>query len=280
MSATPVRPTRLVTSPDGVPIAVFSAGNGPPLVLVHGAAADHTTFRVVGPRLAERFTIHAIDRRGRGASGDGTTYALEREFDDLAAVVDAVAAESEQPVDVVGHSFGGRVALGASLRTPNVRRLVIYESAPAAPGRPYAQPGLAEELATLRAAGRSDELYATFLRRVVGMAEADIAAYRAEPVWPVRVAAAPTIVRELEVEGHDGTLDALGGVAVPVLQLLGGDSPEAFRAATAALHARLANGRVVVIDGARHAAHHSHPDRFVAEVVRFVDRAGGATAEA
>lgn len=277
MSATPVRPTRLVTSPDGVPIAVFSAGDGPPLVLVHGAAADHTTFRVVGPRLSERFTIHAIDRRGRGASGDGTTYALEREFDDLAAVVDTIAAESGQPVDVVGHSFGGRVALGAALRTSNVRRLVIYESAPAAPGRPYAQSGLAEELAALRAAGRPDELYATFLRRVVGMTDADIAAYRAEPVWPARVAAAPTIVRELAVEGRDGTLDALGGVEIPVLQLLGGDSSEPFRAATAAFHARLANGRVVVIDGARHAAHHTHPDRFVAEVVRFLGGPGDAT---
>ncbi|HET9754939.1 MAG TPA: hypothetical protein VFP66_00430, partial [Candidatus Limnocylindrales bacterium] len=57
-------PARLVESRDGTPIVVFTSGAGPSIVLVHGAAADHTTFRVIGPMLAERFTVHAIDRRG------------------------------------------------------------------------------------------------------------------------------------------------------------------------------------------------------------------------
>ena len=69
-------PTRTVTSADGTLIAVFTSGTGPPLVVVHGAAADHTTFRVLGPRLEAGFTIHAIDRRGRGASGDTLPYAI------------------------------------------------------------------------------------------------------------------------------------------------------------------------------------------------------------
>jgi pimeloyl-ACP methyl ester carboxylesterase len=98
---------------------VFSSGGGSPLGLVHGAAADHTTFRTVAPLfagIAGRFAVHAIDRRGRGASGDGPSYSIEREYEDVAAVVDAVASEAGtgSGVDVVGHSFGGRVALGAA----------------------------------------------------------------------------------------------------------------------------------------------------------------------
>ena len=106
-------PSRIVDSADGTPIAVFTSGEGPPLVLVHGAAADHTTFRVIGPRLAERYAVHAIDRRGRGRSGDTLPYTIEREFEDVAAVAETVAAGSGGGVAVIGHSYGGRCALGA-----------------------------------------------------------------------------------------------------------------------------------------------------------------------
>jgi pimeloyl-ACP methyl ester carboxylesterase len=263
-------PGRVVHAPDGTRIAVFVSGDGPPLVLVHGAAADHTTFRVVEPILAARYTVQAIDRRGRGASGDGAKYGIEREYDDLAAVVDAVAAESGRGVDVVGHSYGGRVGLGAALRTPNLRRLVVYEGAPAPAGAPYQAPDLLVRLRSLADAGRNEELLSTFLAEIIGMTGTDLAAYRANPIWPARVAAAPTIVREIEAEASAAAgLEALGKVGVPVLQILGGASRPAFRTATEALDARLADGRIAVIDGAKHAAHHSHPDRFVAEVDGF-----------
>src|SRR6185295_789962 len=120
----PDRPGRRVTAPDGVPIAVFAAGAGPSLILVHGTTADHRTWRGVGPDLATRWRLHAVDRRGRGDSGDGdrAAYDIEREFDDLAAVAGVLATEAGRPVDVVGHSLGGRIALGASLRTAAIRR--------------------------------------------------------------------------------------------------------------------------------------------------------------
>jgi pimeloyl-ACP methyl ester carboxylesterase len=262
---------RAVHAPDGTRIATFISGAGPPLVLVHGAASDHTTFRVVEPMLALRYRVHAIDRRGRGASGDGAGYGIEREFDDLAAVVDTITTETGRGIDVVGHSFGGRVGLGAALRTPNLRRLVVYEGAPAPPGTPYQAPDLLVRLRSLADAGRNEELLTTFLAEVIGMTEADLAAYRANPVWPARVSSAPTIVREIEAEvSPAAALDALGGVRVPVLQVLGGASQPAFRVATEALQARLADGRVAVIDGAKHGAHHTHPDRFVAEIERFL----------
>jgi pimeloyl-ACP methyl ester carboxylesterase len=273
----PEEPDRRIIAPDGVPIARFRSGDGPPLVLVHGATADHTTWRTSGPLLAAHHTLHAIDRRGRGASGDGAagrTYAIEREFDDLAAVVDAIAAETASPVDVVGHSYGGRIALGAALRTANLRRLVSYEGAPPAPdGRGYqdADAGTVRRVEELVVAGNRDEALATFMRDIVGMPEPDLAAFRADPIWPRRAAAIGTTIRELRAETSPaGSLDALGAVSQPVLQILGGASTEPFAAATHALDARLRNGRVVTIAGARHAAHHTHPGEFVAAVEVFL----------
>lgn len=270
-------PSRFVSAPDGTPIAVFSAGTGPPLVLVHGTTADHTTWRVVAPALAERFTLHAVDRRGRGASGDASAhagYAIEREHEDLATVVEAVAADAGRPVDVVGHSYGGRCGLGAALLTRNLRRLVVYEGAPAPPGERFDADRLSPELESLLARGEREAVLETFMRRVVGMDDAAIAAFRADPIWPARVAAAGTIVRELEAAGRD-VPERFAGVRIPVLLLAGTESPPVFRAGSRALAALLPDARVVLVEGARHAAHHSHPERFVAEVVAFLDRADG-----
>ena len=272
-------PSRTIVSPDGTPIAVFStdsgggsAGVGRPLILVHGATADHTTWRTSGPLLATRHTIHAVDRRGRGASGDTAGYAIEREFEDLAAVVDAVAAESGGPVDVVGHSYGGRIGLGAALLTGNLRRVVVYEGAPPpSSGRGYQDDGTLARIEDLVAAGDRDEALATFMGEIVGMPDADLAAFRSDPIWPRRAAAVETTIRELQAEvSPAASLEALGDVRQPVLQILGGASAAVFGEATRALDARLRNGRVVTIEGARHAAHHTHAPAFVAAIEAFL----------
>jgi pimeloyl-ACP methyl ester carboxylesterase len=265
-------PSRLVASVDGTDIAVFTTGVGPPIVLVHGTTGDHTTFRVVGPRLGERHAVHAIDRRGRGASGDTLPYAIEREFEDVAVVASALAAEYGGPVDVFGHSYGGRAALGAALLTDSIRRVVCYEGAPTPAGASYHPPGIEARLRAHLEAGDRDGALAAFMREVVGMSDDDLAAYRADPVWPLRAAAAGTILRELEAETDPAaSVERLGAVRQPALQLLGGDSLPVFRTATEALDARLADGRIVVIDGARHAAHHTHPDQFVRAIEAFLE---------
>ena len=276
-------PSRVVRSADATPIAVFSSGpdaqdaTAPPLILVHGAAADHTTFRVIGPRLAERYALHAIDRRGRGDSGDTEPYAIEREFEDIAAVAEAIATDAGRGVAVIGHSYGGRCALGAASLTDAIAAVVCYEGAPTPPGVDYGDAGLADQLAALDRAGQPALLLETFLRRVVGMDDAAIAAYQADPIWPLRVGAAHTIPRELLAEGRSAAagLDALGQVRQPVLQVLGGDSKPEFAHATAALDDRLANGIVAVIPGARHAAHHTHPDALIEAIETFLGGARG-----
>jgi pimeloyl-ACP methyl ester carboxylesterase len=113
-----------VTTEGGTPVAYWRSGKGPPLVLVHGTAADHSRWRPVIPALEESFTVYAIDRRGRGGSGDAEDYSVEKEFEDVAAVVDSLG----EPVNLLGHSYGGLLALEAALLTRNVRKLVLYDS--------------------------------------------------------------------------------------------------------------------------------------------------------
>jgi pimeloyl-ACP methyl ester carboxylesterase len=254
---------------------IVTSRDGTPMVLVHGSTADHTTWRATAPVLERSYRVHAIDRRGRGDSGDGPAdapYSIELEYDDLTVIVEALAAESGGPVDVVGHSYGGRIGLGASLRTPAIRRLVVYEGAPSpAGGEGYRPEGIEERIASLIAAGRRDEALQAFFREIVRMPEDELAAYQANPIWPLRVAAVHTSLREIEGEGSPAaSLEALGEVTIPVLQILGGDSAAPFRDGTAALDAQLANGRVVVIRGARHAAHHTHVGEFTSAILDFL----------
>jgi pimeloyl-ACP methyl ester carboxylesterase len=264
--------TGTTVAPDGTPIAWVRTGSGSPVVLVHGAAADHTAWRTTGPFLATRHTLYAIDRRGHGASGDTPPYAIAREYEDLAAVVDAIAGTTGRPVDVVGHSYGGRVALGAALLTPNLRRLVSYEGAPAPGGRSFHGDRIMERLEAYRAADDREELLVCFMIEVVGMTPAELAAFRASPTWPSRVEIAPTVVREMWAEaGEEAGPERFAAVRIPVLQVLGGASSPLFTDGTRALDRLLPDARVVVIDGARHAAHHTHADRFADAVRRFLE---------
>jgi alpha-beta hydrolase superfamily lysophospholipase len=117
----------IVHSPDGVRLAVWVEGEGSPLVLVHGSIQDHTVSWALVEALRSDFTTYAMDRRGFGASGDSPSYSLDREFADVAAVVDEVAARSGSRVALWGHSFGAGCAMGAAALTANVSHLLLYE---------------------------------------------------------------------------------------------------------------------------------------------------------
>ena len=227
---------RRVARPDGAAIAVFRSGHGPPLVLVHGATADHTTWRTSGPLLAARHTLHAIDRRGRGAPATADPASPTRSSASSRTsprVVDAIAAESggagrrrrplvRRPDRRSGRRCGPRTCAGSSSTRARRRRR----------GRGYqdADAGALRRIEALVAAGDRDEALATFMREIVGMPEADLAAFRADPIWPRRAAAVDTTIRELRAETSPaGSLDALGEVRQPVLQILGGASSAAVR---------------------------------------------------
>ena len=274
-------PNGLVESADGTPIAWWETERPdaagvldpatPAVVLVHGATADHTAFRAVAPRLAQHRRVISIDRRGRGASGDRPPYAIEREYEDVAAVVDWLAAATAWPVDVLGHSFGGRCGLGAALLTDHLRRLVVYEGAPAPHGQAFQDPDLLARLDALAARGDLDGVMATFMGEVVGLSPPEVEAYRAAATWPVRAAAAPTAIRELRAEaGRDAAAEHFAEIRIPVLQLVGGASPAIFTAGTRELDALLPDGRLISLTGQKHAAHHTSPVIFVAVVEGFL----------
>src|SRR5689334_11668776 len=112
-----------VASADGTPIAYERTGAGPPLVVVNGALADRRASAPVAAVLGQWFTIHAYDRRGLGDSGDTLPYAVEREIEDLAAVIRAAGGSAH----VFGHSSGGILALEATAHGVGVQKLVVYE---------------------------------------------------------------------------------------------------------------------------------------------------------
>ena len=188
MTAREEKPEQVV-SEDGTPIAVWRSGEGPPLVLVHGAAADHIRWAPALPALEERFTVLAIDRRGRGQSGDADEYAIEREYEDVAAVVESAG----EAANVLGHSYGGICALEAALLTHGVRRLVLYE---APMGFLASPPHVVQRLETLLEEGKRDELVAFFMREVAGLPSDQIELLRSLPAWEARLAVAHTIPRE------------------------------------------------------------------------------------
>jgi pimeloyl-ACP methyl ester carboxylesterase len=257
-----------VTSNDGTPIAYWLSGEGPPLVLIHGTAADHGRWSPVLPAFEQRFTVCAVDRRGRGGSGDSDAYAIEREFEDVAAVADFPA----EPVVLVGHSYGALLALEAALITRNVRMLVLYDPGIEVAGEEIYPHEVIERLDALLEAGDRDGVVATTMREVAGLPPETVEYMRSLPVWQARVEAAHTIPRELRaVKAYRLDPERFEDVRVPTLALSGGDSPAALRKAGEAVEEALADSRLVVMEGQGHAAMDTGTDLFTTEVIGFVE---------
>ncbi len=256
-----------VTSKDGTPIAYWRSGEGPPLVLVHGASAAHGRWAPVLPAFEERFAVCAVDRRGRGGSGDSDEYAIEREFEDVAAVVESLG----EPANLLGHSYGALCALEAALLTHNVRKLVLYEPGLNVSGEQIYPPGVVDRLEALLEAGDRDGVVATMLREIAG-ASPDVVEYmRSLPAWQARVAAAHTIPRELRAnEAHRFDPNRYRNLSVPTLLLSGEDSPADMAASDRAVDEVLPDSRIVVLKGQGHVAMDTGTDLFTTEVLRFL----------
>jgi len=258
------------TSKDGTVIGVRSSGEGPALLLVHGTTADHRRWAGISPRLEAHFTVHAMDRRGRGMSGDGAIYALEREAEDVAAVLEAIG----EPTLVLGHSYGALTTLEAALLTDRIHRMILYE--PPVPVDPGSFPAsAADRMQALVDRGENEAALEIFFREVVGMPDHEFEVYRNLPMWPVRVGLAPTVPREMAIE-RTYRFDAgrFAGLSVPTLLLLGGDSPPIFQRALEAVAEALPNGQVAVMPGEQHVAMDTNPELFLREVLGFFGHEG------
>jgi pimeloyl-ACP methyl ester carboxylesterase len=256
-----------ITSKDGTQIAYQRSGAGAPLVLVHGSGAASSRWVPLLPALDQHFSVYAVDRRGRGESADSDTYAIEREFEDIAAVVDSIG----EPVNLLGHSFGGICALEAALLTRNLRKLVLYEPPIPVEGVPIYPAGVIERLQALLDVGDREGVLTTFMREVVRMPSHEFELFRSSSAWPARVAAAHTLPRELRAhEQYQFKPERFKGLTTPTLLLVGGDSPDFLKAAIATVHAALPTSRVVVLPGQQHIAMDTAPELFVHETVAFL----------
>ena len=253
-------------SKDGTGIGFWQSGSGPPLLLVHGTTADHSRWSSISPRLEQHFTVYAMDRRGRGGSGNSPEYALMREAEDVAAVVEAIG----EPVFTLGHSYGAVCSLEAALLTDKIRRLILYEP-PIPTGLPQYPPGVPDRLQTLIDGGRFEAALEMFFAEVVRMPAHELESFRRLPVWQVRVQLAPTIPREVAIDRmYSFDPQKFSSLQTPILLLLGGDSPPLFQQAIAAIHPALPNSQVVVLPGQQHIAMDTDPELFVREVTHFL----------
>ncbi|HSK26419.1 MAG TPA: alpha/beta hydrolase [Jiangellales bacterium] len=242
-----------MTSADGTPIAVERHGSGPPVVLVGGALCDRAAHRQLAEQLAGSFTAVTYDRRGRGDSGVTTPYSVEREAEDLRAVVEALGGRAS----VYGHSSGAGLVLRAAAHGVPVDRVVLHEP-------PYNPDDEEARLATrdyvvdldrLLAERRHDEAVQLFLT-TVGLPPDTVEQLRSEPSWPGMVAMAPTLAYESEVMGDrsGGTIpvDEAGRVGVPALVLTGGASPAWMIDIGRQVAAAMPRGRHEVLEGQEH----------------------------
>ena len=257
-----------VRSKDGTSIAYERRGHGSPLVMVHGSTVDHTRWGGVVGALAEHFTLYMMDRRGRGRSGDGPRYAIEREFEDVLAVLDATPA----PACLLGHSYGAICSLGAARLTTRVARMVLYEPPLQVPGQaPRAPADLAQRLHDLLSAGDRAGVIETFLREMLHMGAGEIARLRRSSSWSVRLDAAAALPREV---GVASTLrfrpETFAAVRVPALFLYGDHSPAHLQAGTLMAAAALAGSRVQLLPGHGHAAMSTGPRAFLEIVLPFL----------
>jgi pimeloyl-ACP methyl ester carboxylesterase len=259
-----------VTSADGTPIAFARTGSGPPLVLVPGGGAnDHTRWDAGGvrPAFAEHCTVYAIDGRGLGESGDTEEYELEREFEDVAAVVESI----DEPAVVLGHSSGALIALEAALRTDNLRKLILYEPPIQVGDHDLDTEQEVAEMEALLDEGQHEQVLILFLREVADLPPGEIDALQEAPNWQLRVEGAHTIPRAIQgVSGYELDAARFAGLTTPTLLLAGSEGPPFHHAATEALDEALPNSRIVTFEGHGHVAMLTATEQFIDEVLAFI----------
>jgi len=231
-----------VTSADGTTIAFDQRGSGAPVILVGGAFNDRTTVAGLAEVLAGGFTTIAYDRRGRGSSGDAPSYAVEREIEDLAALI----AHAGGSASVFGHSSGAILALEAAAAGLAIEKVVAYEPPYTVADRAPAADDLADRVRAAIEAGDRDEAVRLFLVEGADTPAGMIGGMRADPVWSWFTGLAHTLPYDLAIVGPGGRLPAgrLARITAPALVVDGGESPSWFGATAQAVAG--------VIPGARH----------------------------
>jgi len=246
-----------VASKDGTQIDYDMRGQGPAVVLVDGAMG----YRALGfgnqlaDLLAKHFTVYCYDRRGRGRSGNTMPYALEREVEDIEALIDAAGGSAF----LYGISSGACLALEAAMRLGGkVSKLALYEppyDSDATARRPWKE--YRQKLQELIAADRRDDAVALFMS-FVGTPKEMIEGMRQAPMWSAMESVAPTLMYDADDIGEDRSVPVNKAAAVTVQTLLmdGGANLQMmpYMSKTAdALAAAMPNAQRRTLEGQTHA---------------------------
>jgi pimeloyl-ACP methyl ester carboxylesterase len=238
-----------VTSQDGTTIAFDRIGDGPPVVLVSGGSTDRQANAPLAAALASDLTVLNYDRRGRGPSGDTPPYAIEREIEDVDAVIGAAGGSAF----LYGTSSGAVLALEAAATGVGVERLALWEP-------PYVlddemKPPLdqVERYEEMLAEGRRGDAVEYFMSQVVRLPDEFVAQAKAAPWWPSQEALAHTLPYDARIMGdYSIPSDRVSSVKAPTLVLIGGASFPFIRQSAEALVGVLPDARLRELEGQTH----------------------------
>ncbi|MEO8250929.1 MAG: alpha/beta hydrolase [Chloroflexota bacterium] len=184
-----------VTSKDGTTIVFDELGDGPPVVLVSGGSVDRSSNAPLADQLAKDFTVFNYDRRGRGPSGDTQPYAVQREVEDIEAVIGAAGGSAA----LYGSSSGAALALEAAIAGAPITKLALWEPPYILSGRPHPPTDTAKIYRDFVAAGRRGDAVEFFMSKVVGLPDEFVAGARSSPWWPAQEALAHTLAFDAEI---------------------------------------------------------------------------------
>jgi pimeloyl-ACP methyl ester carboxylesterase len=238
-----------VTSKDGTRIAFDRMGEGPPVVLVCGGSVDRMADAPLAEQLASDFTVFNYDRRGRGDSGDTQPYAVEREVEDIEAVIDAAGGSA----NLWGSSSGAVLALIAAEAGLQITRLALWEP-PFVPDEfPRPPEDQVAQYETMVAEGRRGDAVEYFMSKVVGMPPEFVAGARNRPFWPAQEALAHTLAYDARIMGdYKVPRERAASVKVPTLVIAGGADFPWMRDTARALADALPDGQAKILEGQGH----------------------------
>lgn len=266
MAATGAAQTSIstVASADGTRIAIECAGAGPSLVIVHGGTGDRTRWTPLFPLLASQFRVCAMDRRAHGGSGDTAPYSLQKEVDDVVAVV----AAQPGPVFVLGHSFGAVCALEAAFRTAKIARLALYEP----PVRVGDHSAILARMEAMMRTGDREGALVTFMREIVLISPDEVAVMKSRPSWAGLLSTVEASVRQdRALTQYQFDPARARTMTVPTLLMAGSKSasPELKRSIDS-LRETLPHPTLHIFEGQEHNAMDAIPQEFAATLSSFL----------
>jgi pimeloyl-ACP methyl ester carboxylesterase len=238
-----------VTSKDGTTIAFDRLGQGPPVVLVSGGSVDRMSLAGLAQELASDLTVLNHDRRGRGPSGDTPPYAIEREIEDIGAVVAAAGGEAA----IFGSSSGAVLAMLAAAAGVPITKAALWEPPFIPEGMPTPPDDQVERYERFVAEGRRGDAVEFFMSKVVGMPPEFVAGARSQPWWAATEALAHTLAYDARIMGdYRIPTDRVSQVRVPTLVVAGGADMPFMRETAQALADALPHGEARFLDGQGH----------------------------